>query len=89
VIPVIDLMVRHDPLEVAHAAAPGLLRAVDIGHDPARVVLARLLPRIEERGWLGDHELAEEFERVMRDEVGELRPTPVDLGELASHRRHA
>lgn len=85
VIRVVDLMVRQDPLEVAHVAAPALLRAVEVGHDPARLVLVRLLPRLEERGWLGDDELAEEFARALRREAGELRPTPVDLEELASH----
>lgn len=82
---VVGLMARHDPLAVVHVAALGLLRAVEVGHDPARVVLAGLLPRLEERGWLGDDELVEEFERVMTGDAGELRPTPVDLGELASH----
>lgn len=85
VVEVVDLMVRHDPLQVAHVAAPGLLHAVELGHDPARVVLARLLPRLEERGWLGDDELVEEFERVTTGDADRLRPTPVDLGELASH----
>jgi hypothetical protein len=80
VIGVVDLMLRHDALEVAHVAAPGLIQAVEVGHDPARVVLARLLPRLDERGWLGDHELTEEFERVMHGDAGRPRPIPADLG---------
>jgi hypothetical protein len=85
VIRLVDLVVRHDALEVAHVAAPGLIHAVEVGHDPVRLVLDRLVPRLNERGWLGDDELAEEFERVMRGGTSQLRPTPVDLGELASH----
>jgi hypothetical protein len=34
---------------------------------------------------VGDDELTGEFERVMHGDAGQLRPTPVDLGELASH----
>lgn len=36
-------------------------------------------------GWLGDDELATEAARVLRGEAGPLRPTPVDLDELAHH----
>lgn len=80
---VVDLVARRDALDVAHVAAPGLIHALEVGHDPARAVLARLVPRLEERGWLGDDELVEEFERVASGEVGRLRPIPVDLEQLA------
>lgn len=82
---VVDLMVRHDALDVAHVAAPGVIHAVDVGHDPARDVVAGLVPPLVERGWLGDDELAEEFERVLHGEAGELRRIPLDLEELAFH----
>lgn len=85
VVAAVDLLLVHDPLDVAHVAAPGLVDAVEAGHDPARLVMVELLPRLEQRGWLGDDELVAEFERVMRADPGELRPTPVDLGELGSH----
>lgn len=80
---VVDLVARRDALDVAHVAAPGLIHAVEVGHDPARAVLARLVPRLEERGWLGDDELVEEFERVASGEAGRLRSIPVDLEQLA------
>ena len=85
VVQVVELMVQHDALEAAHVAAPGLIRAVEVGHDPARVVVAQLLPRLEDRGWLGDDELGEELDRVAGGQDNELRPTPVGLEELASH----
>lgn len=80
---VVDLMVRHDSMDVAHVAAPGLIHAVEVGHDPAGDMLARLVPRLEGRGWLGDDELVEEFERVASGDAGRLRPIPVDLEQLA------
>jgi hypothetical protein len=82
---VVDLLLVHDPLEVAHVVAPALLHAIETGHDPARPVLLLLLPRLSERGWLGDDELVAEFDRVASGEPGDLRPTPVSLDELASH----
>lgn len=82
---VVDLLVGRDPLTVAHLAGPGLIHAVEVGHDPAGVILHRLLPRLRDRGWLGDDELADEFERAVRDEPSPLRATPVELDELASH----
>jgi hypothetical protein len=85
VVQVVELMVQHDALEVAHVVGPGLIRAVEVGHDPATVVVAELVPRLEDRGWLGDAELAEELDRVANGEAGELRPAAVGLEELASH----
>jgi hypothetical protein len=85
VVTVVDLLLAHDPLEVAHVVAPALLHGVEVGHDPVGLVMLRLLPRLSERRWLGDDELVAEFERVAGGEPGELRPTPVDLDELASH----
>ena len=82
---VVDLLRQHDPLEVAHVVAPALLRGVEVGHDLVLRLVARLIPRLSERGWLGDDELVAEFERISRGVPGELRPTPVDLDELASH----
>jgi hypothetical protein len=82
---VVDLVLRHDALAVAHTAASGLLDAAEAGHDAVRPAIVDLLLRLQERGWFGDAELVEEFERVVGGEAGELRPTPVDLGELASH----
>jgi hypothetical protein len=82
---VADLLLRHDPLEVAHVVAPALLHGVEVGSDPIGLVVLRLTPRLSKRGWLGDDELVAEFERVGRGEPGELRPTPVDLDELAYH----
>jgi hypothetical protein len=82
---VVDLLLTHDPLEVAHVVAPALLHGVTVGHDPVRLVMLRLIPRLSERGWLGDDELVAEFERVVDGGSGDLRPTPVDLDELASH----
>ena len=80
---VVDLVAHRDSLHVAHVAAPGLIHAVEVGHEPAHVVLARLVPRLEQRGWLGDEELAAEFERAASGESGRLRPIPVDLEQLA------
>jgi hypothetical protein len=79
----VGLLLRHDPLKVAHVVAPALLHGVEAGNDPVRLLVLRLIPRLSERGWLGDDELVAEFERVASDEPGELRPTPVDLDELA------
>ncbi len=82
---VVDLLTGRDPFAVAHLAGPGLIHAVEVGHDPAGVIVHRLLPRLRDRGWLGDDELADELERAVRDEPSPLRPTPVELDELASH----
>lgn len=84
-IALVDLLLAHDPLEVAHVAGPALIDAVAAGHDIAQVVIAQLLPGLGTRGWLGDDELVTELERATEGEPGELRPTPVDLGELAIH----
>jgi hypothetical protein len=82
----VGLLLDHDPLDVAHVAAPALLDAVEAVDDPgARVIMDLLVPRLHERGWLGDDELVAEFERVSRGEDADLRPIPVNLDELASH----
>jgi hypothetical protein len=49
---VVDLLLVHDPLDVAHVVAPALLHALEAGHDPSRPVLLLLLPRLSQRGWL-------------------------------------
>lgn len=83
---VTGLLLDHDPVDVAHVAAPALIDAIEDGHDPgAQLITDQLMPRLEERGWLGDEELVAEFERALRGGESQLRPTPVNLGELASH----
>jgi hypothetical protein len=80
-----DLLSAGDALQVAHLIAPALIDAVDSGDRAAWPTVLELLPRLRERGWLGDDELVAEFERRERGEPGHLRPVPVDLDELASH----
>lgn len=72
-------------MTVAHLAGPGLIHAVEVGYDPAGLIIHRLLPRLRDRGWLGDDELVDDLERAVRSEPSPLRPTPVELDELASH----
>jgi hypothetical protein len=84
-IALVDLLLAHDPVEVAHLTGPGLIAAIEGGHDVARVVVAGLLPTLDTRGWLGDDELVAELERVADGGPDELRPTPADLDEVASH----
>jgi hypothetical protein len=81
----VDLLLAHDPVEVAHLAGPGLIDAIAGGHDVARVVVADLVPALDTRGWLGDDELVTELVRATEGGPDELRPTPADLDELASH----
>ena len=78
-------MFPRTAIEVAHLAAPGLIHAVEVGHDPARSIILRLTDELAARGWLGDDELLDEFDRVLRGSPTALRPVPVDLDELASH----
>ena len=82
---VVELVAPRSVIEVAHLAAPGLLHAAEAGHDPARLVMVRLMDELGERGWLGDDELVDEFERVVMGVPSDLRPAPVDLEELATH----
>jgi hypothetical protein len=79
---VVDLLLPRVALEVAHLAAPALIHGVEVGHDPAGLVMLRLVPELRARGWLGDDELADEFERMLGGEAGDLRPTPVRLDDL-------
>jgi hypothetical protein len=81
----VDLLLSRDALAVAHRAGPGLLRAIEAGQAAAGLVIERVLPELSVRGWLGDDELVEEFDRVTTGSPDTLRPTPVDLEELASH----
>lgn len=82
---VVVLLRQYDALAVAHVAAPTLLAAAELAHGPARALITGLLDRIHDRGWPGDHELLAEFERVLGGDDSALRPTPVDLDELAFH----
>lgn len=81
---VVDLMTPRSAIEVAHLAAPALLQAGEIGHDPARLVMVQLMGELSERGWLGDEELVDEFERVVMGVTSDLRPVPVDLDDLVT-----
>ncbi|WP_211262678.1 UPF0158 family protein [Nitriliruptor alkaliphilus] len=81
----VDLLLEHEPLEVAHLAGPALIDAIAGGHDVAQVVVEGLLPNLGTRGWLGDDELVADLERATGDHPDQLRPTPVDLDELATH----
>jgi hypothetical protein len=81
----VDLLLARDALAVAHRAGPGLLRAVEAGQAAAGLVIERVLPELAVRGWLGDDELVDEFDRVTTGSPDTLQPTPVALDELASH----
>jgi hypothetical protein len=81
----VELLVARDTLAVVHLAGPGLLRAIEAGHVRAGLVVEHVLPELAARGWSGDDELVDEFDRVTTGSPDTLRPTPVDLGELAFH----
>ncbi len=81
----VELVTPRSLIAVAHLAAPGLLHAGETGHEPARLVMVQLMEELGERGWLGDDELVDEFERVVMGVPSDLRPVPVDLDELTTH----
>lgn len=83
-IALVDLLLEHDPVEVAHLAGPGLIDAIEVGHDVVPVVIASLVPVLGTRGWLGDDELVAELDRATYGGPDGLRPTPADLDELAT-----
>ncbi len=78
------LLLPRDVLAVAHQAAPGLLYAVEFERDlEAMQTGVILVDELDERGWLGDDELAAEIERALVPPGRrELRPVPLDLDDL-------
>ncbi|MEX2627852.1 MAG: UPF0158 family protein [Ilumatobacteraceae bacterium] len=82
---VLSILRTGDPMSVAHLVAPALLDAAVHGDEGARVVSNDLVGPLTLRGWLGDDELVAEFDRVLGEGTGRLRPVPVDLDELAFH----
>lgn len=79
----VDMLAGRDAVAVAHLAGPMLLDAIEAGHDRAGLVIERLVGPLSERGWLGDDELVDQFDRVTQGLGDGLQPVPVRLEELA------
>jgi hypothetical protein len=89
---VLELLRAFEPMHVAHRCAGALLRLAERDDADVATLLDETLARLEQRGWLGDVELAEELD-VRLDRQGAaaavpddepLRPSPVDLDMVAA-----
>jgi hypothetical protein len=92
---VLELLRAFEPMHVAHRCAGALLRLAERDDPDVVTLLEETLARLEQRGWLGDGELADELDvRLSRtgaqadDPDGwddePLRPSPVDLDMVAA-----
>lgn len=83
---VVELLIRHDPLDAAHLAGDGLLVALEQRSESAYVLARRLAADLRERYWPGDDVLADQLDAA-RGVIPppDLTPVQVDLDDVAMH----
>lgn len=83
---VVDLLIRHDPLDAAHLAGDGLLVALEQRLESAYALARLLAAELRDRYLPGDEALADQLDAARGTMAPpELAPIPVELDEVAMH----
>lgn len=83
---VVDLLIRHDPLDAAHLAGDGLLVALEQRLESAYALARLLAAELRDRYLPGDEALADQLDAARGAMAPpDLAPIPIDLDDVAMH----